>query len=971
MRYLQAGLLCLALLGSVASAESGVTATVVGPTLRVLGDGASDSITLRLVPGDATRVHVVVYNGPVLGPFLRSGFTSIVVDAGAGQDSVTVDEANGIFTDTEITTIAGGEGMDTLHGGSGNETVDGGPGNDLIWGEAGNDRLLGGDGDDLFSWDAPDGSDIIDGQAGDDALWFSGTGGADVMTLSPVDTRAMLTRDVGAISMDVGTTERLQVWLLSGDDHFTTNPGLQTLTILSINGGDGGDTIIGGAGDDYLEGHTVSGIDSSVDTIWGGGGNDTILGGPGNDILHGGPGDDYIYWHHGDGNDRIDGEDGTDTFVFNGSGAAETIAVDLVAGRLRLVRDVAAMQADLGTIERLQVYSLGGADTLTMAAGLDGILEQTVANLGAGNDTVFTTASSGVVSVTGGPAEFDTLTFDAQFQILDVRTSYVLIGGAFGATYYDVESVGFTNTVGTLPTVTITSPTSAPATTAASSFMSLSGTAADAEGVQSITWFNMGGGYDTASGTTSWSATDVPLYGGANVIVITAEDSHGNRTTDQITVTVDAISYTLAEGATGAFFDLDVLIANPNLTAANATVRFLKEDGTTIVQDVTLEAQTQRTLHVDAIPGLENAGGVSTVVTSTNGDPLIVERTMFWDASYYGSHGGAAVEGERTRWLFAEGSEGFFHTFVLLANTGATPSTVTLTFLRERATPFARTLTVPPRSRVTVAANAIPELVSRSFSIVVDASTPIVAERAMYFGTTRLFDGGHESAGVPAGSTTWFLAEGATGGFFETFVLVGNPNSSPANLTVTFLTDRGQTVVRHKTVPANGRLTINVETEDALLANAAVATSIVADQPVVAERAMYWPGPPSTWAEAHNSFGATTLALKWGLAEGRVGMAHGFQTYILLANPNPIGAAVRITFLRASGEPIVKTFAVGATSRFNVAVNTAVPELADETFGALIEVTNSVPISVERALYSNTAGQFWAAGTNVLATRVP
>ena len=48
---------------------------------------------------------------------------------------------------------------------------------------------------------------------------------------------------------------------------------------------------------------------------------------------------------------------------------------------------------------------------------------------------------------------------------------------------------------------------------------------------------------------------------------------------------------------------------------------------------------------------------------------------MFWDESDYGSHGGTAVDGPRTRWLFAEGSQGFFSTFVLLANAGASPRT--------------------------------------------------------------------------------------------------------------------------------------------------------------------------------------------------------------------------------------------------------------------------------------------------------
>ena len=290
---------------------------------------------------------------------------------------------------------------------------------------------------------------------------------------------------------------------------------------------------------------------------------------------------------------------------------------------------------------------------------------------------------------------------------------------------------------------------------------------------------------------------------------------------------------------------------------------------------------------------------------------------------------------------------------MLLANASATASDVTLTFLREGSTPHTHTVTVPPNARVTVAANGIPELVGRSFSIVVDATTPIIAERAMYFGTARIFDGGHESTGVAAGAQSWFLAEGATGPFFETFVLIGNPNPAAATVVVTFLTDGGQTVVRNTTVPANGRLTINIESEDPILANAAVSTAVVASQPVVVERAMYWPGPPSTWAEAHNSFGSTVVSARWGLAEGRVGMDHGFETYILLANPNTTAANVQITFLRANGSTVVKTFTVNASSRFNVAASSAAPELQNEEFGALIEVTNGLGIGVERAMYSN------------------
>ncbi len=135
---------------------------------------------------------------------------------------------------------------------------------------------------------------------------------------------------------------------------------------------------------------------------------------------------------------------------------------------------------------------------------------------------------------------------------------------------------------------------------------------------------------------------------------------------------------------------------------------------------------------------------------------------------------------------------------------------------------------------------------------------------------------------------------------------------------------------------------------------------------------MYWPGNGLEWSEAHNSFGVTATGTKWGLAEGRVGTDKAFATYILLANPNLTTAAqVRVTYLRTAGAPIVRTYTVNPTSRFNIDVNSRVPELANESFGALIEVTNGVGIVVERSLYNDALGQVWAAGTNALGTRLP
>ena len=516
--------------------------------------------------------------------------------------------------------------------------------------------------------------------------------------------------------------------------------------------------------------------------------------------------------------------------------------------------------------------------------------------------------------VNGGTAELDTLHVRAFSQPVDVRATSIWVGNVARVFYSEIEALDVFDTLGALPNVTIVTPTTAPATTSPVSFITLGGAATDDAPLQTVSWVNNRGGSGAASGTSIWTITDVPLQPGDNAITVSTVDASGNRTSDAITVTVSTLTYSLAEGATGSFFDLDVLIANPTTTPAPATVTFLRQDGPPIVQNLTLAPTSRTTLHVDQIPGLENQGGVSAVVTSTTGVPLVVERTMFWDANYYGSHGGTAVDGPRTRWLFAEGSEGFFNTYVLLANASATASDVTLTFLREGSTPHTHTVDRAAERARHGRGQRHPRARRPSFSIVVDATTPIIAERAMYFGTARLFDGGHESTGVPAGAQSWFLAEGATGPFFETFVLIGNPNPAAATVVVTFLTDGGQTVVRNTTVPANSRLTINIESEDPILANAAVSTAVVASQPVVVERAMYWPGPPSTWAEAHNSFGSTVVSARWGLAEGRVGMDHGFETYILLANPNTTAANVQITFLRANGSTVVKTFTVNPSS---------------------------------------------------------
>ena len=363
---------------------------------------------------------------------------------------------------------------------------------------------------------------------------------------------------------------------------------------------------------------------------------------------------------------------------------------------------------------------------------------------------------------------------------------------------------------------------------------------------------------------------------------------------------------------------------------------------------------------------------VSTVVRQTSSPalPLAVERTMSWDASGYGAHTEKAVHGSGSRtWLFAEGSQGFFETYFLLANPGDLPNDAVVEMFSEEGALAATTqYSLAPHSRLTVYAGDIPEVVNHSFWTRVTFTELGIAERAMYFGTP-VFNAGHESHGVPLPSKTWFHAEGATGTFFTTFLLLANPNDQAAQVTLTYLPASGAPVMVQKVLPAQARRTINVALEDPTLANAAVATRIESSLPIVSERSMYWPGAPASWYEAHNSFGDTATDTKWALAEGRIGGPDSHQTYILLANPGDAPATVTVMFLRENATLVQKEYEVPPTTRFNIDVGAMVPELSNERFGAFVQ--SSTPIFVERAMYSNAGGLLWSAGTGATATRIP
>jgi Ca2+-binding RTX toxin-like protein len=231
-----------------ASAKGGgardVDAELEGGTLVVHGGDRPNAVALRLKAGDPTRIQVDAGdNGSADFSFARADVDAISVRMGNGRDSVRIDDANGAFTDSIPTTIAGGNGNDSLSGGAGVETFSGGNGDDLVDGGRGNDRADLGRGDDTFRWDPGEGSDAIEGDSGSDTMLFNGAAGGETVDMSANGGRLIFFRQPGNVTMSTAGVEVVDFNALGGPDNITVNDlsGTDvTQTNLDLAGAPGG-----------------------------------------------------------------------------------------------------------------------------------------------------------------------------------------------------------------------------------------------------------------------------------------------------------------------------------------------------------------------------------------------------------------------------------------------------------------------------------------------------------------------------------------------------------------------------------------------------------------------------------------------------------------------------------------------------------------------------------------------------------
>ncbi|MBR0716797.1 calcium-binding protein [Bradyrhizobium liaoningense] len=336
-----------------------VTIDLAGTPGGTGADGAADVVTINGTAGE-DHINLVSSGNSVLVNGLSEQVT--VANVGA-EDSMVVNGLAGNDVINASLIRAGQLANLTINGGDGDDSIIGSAGKDTVFGGRGNDVALLGAGDDTFVWNPGDGNDIVEGQAGFDTLRFNGANIAETIDISANGSRALFTRNVANITMDLNGVERIEFNALGGADTINVNDltgtsvnevdldlgagdgaadtvvlnataGDDVITVTNNNGvvtvtglkeevkisnfGAGDRLVINGlGGDDVI---TASGLGNSglQLTANGGDGDDILIGSAGNDVLSGGNGDDVLIG--GGGIDVLDGGPGSNV-VINGGGA--------------------------------------------------------------------------------------------------------------------------------------------------------------------------------------------------------------------------------------------------------------------------------------------------------------------------------------------------------------------------------------------------------------------------------------------------------------------------------------------------------------------------------------------------------------------------------------------------------------------------------------------------------------------------
>ncbi len=305
-----------------------------------------------------------------------------------------------------------------------------------------------------------------------------------------------------------------------------------------------------------------------------------------------------------------------------------------------------------------------------------------------------------------------------------------------------------------------------------------------------------------------------------------------------------------AEGYTGPGFDEWICVMNPGGSPAHLRFRFQTQTAGEIVPALqTVPPYSRASFTANYLLG---GATYETSLLLESDLPVVAERPMYFDyigdpgapKHWTGGHCVMGAVGLATDYYFAEGYTGAgFDEYITIQNPFGGEITVNAEYQlgAGQGGPVNKTYTVPGNARKTVYVNG-PDGVGNNMNVSVHLSSASVflAERPMYFNYRSMWTGGHCVIGSRFLRTDWFFAEGYTGAGFDEYLCIQNPNATAANVTITYYPQGGGTPIVRPQPPiaANSRYTVGVNSDAG--AGLSLSAKVVSDQPVVAERPMYF-----------------------------------------------------------------------------------------------------------------------------------
>ena len=343
--------------------------------------------------------------------------------------------------------------------------------------------------------------------------------------------------------------------------------------------------------------------------------------------------------------------------------------------------------------------------------------------------------------------------------------------------------------------------------------------------------------------TAPFASALVELDGGSAVVELVGTGPLGETVTP--CASNASTSWYFAEGVTTKDALEVITLFNPFPEDAVVDMVFNTEEGEVTPQALTgLSVKGRGMAAINLGEHVQRRQQVTVRITARAGR-LVAARLQTFDGSE-GRKGlslglGAAAPGGV--WYFPEGylSDGLTERFQVF-NPGQQEARVQLELSLEQGQAEPILLTVPQASRVTVTANdeaRIPKSVAHAVTVRSTNGVPVVAERTIDAVSPAPRSGLAITLGARLSARSWVVAAGQVDDSNDQWLVVQNPGSAPARLTVSVLDD-GRAV----SPPALDQLEVGGKTRKGVKLNDSVrkgsaALVITANEPVVVERDYY------------------------------------------------------------------------------------------------------------------------------------